>query len=311
MPATFNRMVLAKAETTYATPNAPAGTDALQVGNDLKLNPLQLGLVDRDLLYPFVGNRGQLVAQKLAQISFSFELVGSGTAGTAPKTGVLLRAAGYSETIVTDTSVTYAPIGTGYEGLTIDCHHGGKRHRLTGTRGNITVEGSVGGVLMGKFDGLGFYNTVSDQSNPTPTYSAHSAPLIINSDNTATVSIQGYAACLESFSLNGGRSPQLHQRAGCSKEIRIDLARNPEGSLMIESPTIAAKDYFAACLAQTEATISFTHGATAGNIVAFTSTSALGEPEYDDADGVEMLSLPFRPIPTITNGYDDHSFIFT
>ena len=50
MPATFNRMVLAKAETTYATPNAPAGSDALQVGNDLKLNPLQLGLVDRDLL---------------------------------------------------------------------------------------------------------------------------------------------------------------------------------------------------------------------------------------------------------------------
>lgn len=312
MPLTRNRLILAKAESSYGTSAAPAGTDAIQVMSDLQLSPLQMNLIDRDLLYGYVGNSPRLVGQKMAGISFSFELAGSGTAGTAPKGGLFFRAAGYSETIVTDTSVTYAPIGTGYEGITIDCRHGGKKHLLVGVRGNITVELKTGEIPMGKFEGMGFYAAPADTADPSTTYSDQAAPLVVNSDNTTPVSAFSYSVCMDSFSLSAGRSPVFRQLAGCSKQIRIDGERKPEGEIVIESPTITQKDYFTPAAAQTLGAISWTHGATAGNIIAFSApTSSLGDPSYGDSDGIEMLTLPFMPIPDVTDGYNDHTFVFT
>jgi hypothetical protein len=311
MPLTYDRLILAKAETTYGTSSAPTGTDAIRV-NNLSLNPLQMELVDRELLYPYAGNRPRLATQLMAAVSFDFELTGSGTAGTAPKTGLLFRAAGYGESIVLATSVTYAPIGSGFEGITIDARHGGKKHLLAGVRGTLDFEGATNDRLIGKFAGMGFYATPTDTANPTQTFSNQAAPVIINADNTTPVSVHGYAACMQSFSFQSGRSPKLHQRAGCTKQIRIDTERAPSGEILIESPTITQKDYFTPAAAQTLAGISFTHGTTAGNIVSFNfNNCSLGDPEYDDSDGVEMLKLPFMPIPSAGNGYDDHTIVFT
>ena len=52
MPLTYNRLILAKAESTYGTSSAPAGTDAIRVMSDLKLSPLQMELAERDILAP-------------------------------------------------------------------------------------------------------------------------------------------------------------------------------------------------------------------------------------------------------------------
>ena len=307
-----DRLILAGIEDTYGTPETLSGTDVVRVMNDLQLSPLQMELIDRDILYPHVGNRPRFPVQRLSAISFSFELSGSGTAGTAPRTGLFFRAAGYGETIVASTSVTYAPIGTGYEGLTIDCHHGGKRHKLAGVRGEIELDVKVGAMPVGKFSGLGFYVTPTDTANPSVTYGDQADPVFVGSDNTTPVSVFSYAACMESFTFKGGRSPKFHQRAGCSKSIRIDTERKPEGEILIESPTMAQKDYFSLAAAQTGGTISWTHGTTAGNILAFSgSNCSLGDPEYENTEGVEMLKLPFMPIPSAGNGYDDHTIVFT
>jgi hypothetical protein len=312
MPRYSDRLILAKAESTYNTAPTMAGSDAVRVMNDLQLDPLQMELITRDILYPHVSQRPRMVTQRLGAISFGFELTGSGTAGTAPKIGLFFRAAGYSETIVASTSVTYAPIGTGYESLCLDVHHGGKRHRLTGVRGDIEVELKTNGIPMGKFTGLGIYAVPTDVSNPSQTFAAQADPVVVNADNTTPISVYSYSACMESFTLKSGRSPKLHQRAGCTKQIRIDDERAPEGEILIESPTIADKNYFADASAQTGGTISWTHGTVAGNIISHTSSNcSLGDPAYEDGDGVEMLKLPFIPIPTATNGYNDHTFVFT
>jgi len=98
MPLTYDRLILGVIETTYGTAATTAGSDAIRV-NNLSLSPLQMELVDRELLYPYVGNRPRLATQQMAGISFDFELTGSGTAGTAPKTGIFFRAAGYSQAV--------------------------------------------------------------------------------------------------------------------------------------------------------------------------------------------------------------------
>jgi hypothetical protein len=310
MPLTYDRLILAKAETTYGTSSSPAGSDAVRV-NNLSLSPLMLERVERDLLYPYVGNRPGLAVQKLAQIEFDFELTGSSTAGTAPRTGLFFRAAGYGETIVAATSVTYAPIGSSYEGITIDARHGGKKHLLAGVRGNLSVELTTNQIPIGKFSGMGIYATPTDTANPSQTFGNQAAPLIVNSDNTTPVSVHSFGSCMQSFTFDAGRAPRFEQRAGCSKQIRIDTERKPTGEIQIESPLIASKDFFTIAANQSEGTITWTHGATAGNSIQFTCTASLGDPAYEDSDGVEMLKLPFFPIPGATNGYNDHSFIFT
>ena len=312
MPLTRNRLILVGIESTYGTAATLTGSNAIYVKNDLQINPLQMELVDRDLLYGYLGNSPRLASQQVGQISFSFELSGSGTAGTAPATGLFFRASGHSQTLVASTSVTYAPIGTGYEGITIDGYADGKRHRLTGVRGNLMIEWNAGEIPLGKFEGLGIYNAVTDTANPTPTYTAQATPAIVNSANTTTVQAFGYAACMQSFSFNAGRSPQHRQLAGCSRQIRIDQERKPEGELMVESVSIASKDYFTQATSQTLGQVSFVHNATAGNICTFTApTCSLGDVEYDDSDGIEMLKLPYMPIPTSGNGYNDYTIVFT
>lgn len=310
MPLTRNRLILAGVETTYGTAATLSANNAVRIMNDLNLTPLQMELVNRDVLFNWLGNQPRLVSQQMASISFSFEMSGSGTAGTAPRFGPILMAAGHSETIVASTSVTYAPVGSSYTGITIDCHHGGKRHRLTGVRGNITMNLQVGEIPTFNFEGMGFYAVPSDVSDPSVTYAAQADPLIVNATNTTTVSVASFASCMESFSFNTGRSPSLRQLAGCSREVRIDAERAPEGEITIESPTITAKNFFADATSQTLIPITWTHGPVANRVVFNAATSSLGEPTYGDSDGIEMLTLPFMPIPGLTNGFNDYTIAF-
>ena len=127
------RLILAKAETTYGTDSTPAGTDAVLVRN-LDITPLSGDLVSRDLIRPYLGNYDQLIAKTSVAISFEVELAGSGTAGTAPRYGAILKACGMSETIVASTSVTYAPVSSSFSSATIYFNIDGVLHKLTGCR---------------------------------------------------------------------------------------------------------------------------------------------------------------------------------
>jgi hypothetical protein len=314
MPYFYNRLILAKIQPTALTDAVPTGAaDAIRIMDDLQLDPLQLNLQERTQLFPWIGNQKRLVAQRIGAISFSFELAGSGTRGTAPAIGRFFRAGGYAEAVVAATSVTYSPAASGFELLTIDCHHGGKRHKLTDVRGDISVELKNEATPVGKFTGLGLYTTPTDTANPSLTYPATQRdPLIVNSDNTPTITAFGINSCMESFTFKSGRSPKLHQRAGCTKQIRIDGERKPEGEMVIESNTIANFDYFSAAANQTLGAFGWTHGVTNGEIVSFSApTCSLGDIGYDDGSPIELIKLPFMPIPTDTNGYNDHSWIFT
>jgi len=75
--------------------------------------------------------------------------------------------------------------------------------------------------------------------------------------------------------------------------------RKPKGSLTIELPNFATKDFLAIVTAQTTGSISWQHGQTAGNIITFTaSTCAFDTPSIQEQDAITMITLPFRPLPT-------------
>lgn len=309
MALTRKRLILVKKETTYGTDSSPAGTDALLVRN-LDITPIEADLVSRDLIRPYLGNSPQLLANSRVSITFQVELAGSGTAGTAPRFGSILQACGMSETIVATTSVTYAPVSASFSSTTIYFNNDGILHKATGCRGTFTMNAAVGEIPTLDFTMVGVYNAPTDTAAPAVTYSAQASPLVFKQGNTSAFQFFAYAGCLQSVSFDIANSTVYRELVGCTKEVLI-TDRKPSGTVMIEAPTLATKDYFN--LAQTETTgnLTFLHGTTAGNRVTFTAAQCdIANPSYGDQDGIQMLNIPYIAVPT-TSGNDEVSIAFT
>jgi len=304
------RLILAKTESTYGTDPTPSGSsDAILVRN-LEVTPLQADVVSRDLIRPYLGNSDQLLANTRVELTFEVELAGSGTAGTAPAYGPVLKACGLSETVVATTSVTYAPVSASFSSCTIYFHNDGIRHKLTGCRGSFSVNAEVGQIPVISFTMAGIYNAPTDTALPTPTYANQAAPLIFKNGNTSNFSIFSYSGCLQSLSFEVANEVIYRELVGCNKEVLI-TNRAPSGTAVIEAPTIATKDFFTIANGSTTGSITFQHGATGGNIVTFTTAqSDIGSPTYSDQDGIQMLNLPYLAIPS-SAGNDELSLAFT
>ena len=309
MALTRKRLIQVKGEATYGTDSSPAGTDALLVRN-LEITPIEADVVSRDLIRNYLGNSPQLLANTRVSITFQAELAGSGTAGTPPRYGALLRACGLLEAVVASTSVTYTPRSAGFESATIYFNNDGIRHVLTGCRGTFTMNCEVGQIPTLDFTMIGVYNAPTDTALPTTTYSQQASPLIFRQGNTSAFQFFSYAGCLQSVSFDMANETVYRELVGCTKEILI-TNRAPAGTVMIEAPTLATKDYFNIAQTETTGNLTFLHGTAAGNRVTFTAGQCdITNPTYADQDGVQMLNIPYVAVPT-TAGNDELTLAFT
>lgn len=138
---TKKKVLLSKIETVYGTdPTPTAGANGVLVKN-IDLSPMEMEVAARDNIKPYFGNDEDLPVVTYAKISFEVELSGSGTAGTAPPIGQLLRAASMSETILvaphTSTAVSGGAsiVGLGVGASAIDGAYVGLTINLTGGTG--------------------------------------------------------------------------------------------------------------------------------------------------------------------------------
>jgi hypothetical protein len=306
---TRKRLILAKTESTYGTDSSPTGTDAVLV-RDLSITPLQSDAVDRELIRPYFGASEQLLANTRVEVTFQVELAGSGTAGTAPTYGRVLQACAFSETVSAGVSVTYAPVSATFGSVTIFYNIDGVLHKVTGCRGTFTLNGAVGEIPTIDFTMTGIYNAPTDTAAPAVTYSDQAAPVIFKNGNTTGFELFSYSGCLQSIELDIGNEVIYRELVGCNKEVLINN-RAVTGSVVLEAPTIASKDFFTTALGTALGNLTFQHGQTAGNIVSFASTSIdIGDVNYEDQDGIHMLSIPVTAVPT-GSGNNEISIVYT
>jgi len=306
---TRKRVILIEAESSYGTDPTPAATDVVLV-RDLSITPQSSDVVNRDVVRPYLGASQQLLANTKVECTFSVELAGSGTAGTAPRYGSALKACGFSETVASGTSVTYEPISASFSSVTIHYNVDGVRHIVTGCRGNFSLNTSVGEIPSIDFTFTGIYNAPTDTALPSVTYGNQATPLIFKNGNTTSFQLLSYAGALMSLTMDVGNSLVYRELVGGTKEVLLtDRAAN--GSVTIEAPTMAQKDYFAAALVDTTlGNLTITHGTAAGNICRFSSTKVdIGDVAYGEADGVNMLEIPYTLVPSSAN--DEMSLVFT
>ena len=382
---TRKRLLLAEIESTYGTDPTPGAADAVLV-RDLNITPAQSDVVNRDLVRPYLGASEQLLANTRVECTFSVELAGSGTAGTAPRFASVLKACGLAETAVTPAvtgtatagalnSITlavgssatndayknqiiritagtgigtvaivtgyvgstrvaslralngnvtpdntsaysiglqtvYTPVSSAFSSATLYYNIDGVLHKLTGARGTFSINTTVGQIPTIDFTMTGIYNAPTDTAAPSVTYADQATPLIFKAGNSGAFNMLAYSGCLQSVSMDSGNSIIYRELVGCTKQVLI-TDRAATGTVVIEAPTIADKDYFTASLTDGNlGDLSFIHGSTAGNIVSLISNRVdIGDPSYSDQDGIHMLSLPYTAVPS-TAGNDEFRLIF-
>ena len=236
------------------------------------------------------------------------DYVGSTKVATVQKSTATFTP-GASSTYSIAANVGYKPVSASFDSASIYFNNDGVLHIITGARGTFVLNAEVGEIPTIEFTMLGIYNAPTDTAAPATTYTNQATPLIFKAGNTTAFSILGYSGCLMSLELDMANETVYRELVGCDKSVII-TNRAVEGTCMIEAPTIAQKDFFTIANDDTTGILTMLHGTTAGNRVTLLAPKVdIGNPSYEDSDGIQMLSLPFAAIPT-SAGNDEVSLTF-
>ena len=320
------RVILIESETQYGVEQTPFITSAdVVLVRDLTITPQASDVVNRDVVRPYLGASQQILANTRVECTFSVELAGSGTAGTAPRYGKALLACGLAEAITDvdyddapsgNDTVTYTPVSSGFGSITIHYHVDGIRHKVQGCRGTFTINGAVGEIPSIDFSFTGIYVPPTDETLPTISntdYDHQATPLVFNQANTSGFQLLSFAGGLMNVTVDIGNEIIYRELVGGDKEVLVtDRATN--GNVTIQAPKLTtgakAKDFFAAAIAETQGNLQFTHGTAVGNRVQFTSSKVdIGDVAYGEADGIVMLEIPYTCVPDAAN--NEFQLIYT
>ncbi|MEX2480197.1 MAG: phage tail tube protein [Gammaproteobacteria bacterium] len=301
-------IALAKIETTYGTDAEPVGSDGMLM-TDVQLRPQEGEDVGRELEFAQLGNQGTLVAAVRAVLSGATELVGSGTAGTAPKWGVLARACALAETTQAGVDVVYNPVSDDHESATFYFWKGGTRHVLLGARGTGVIEIPAQGVPRIRWTFTGLYVAPSEETRVTPDLSGFEAPIVGSHANTPAFTVGGESLVLRNFQLDLANDVQPRLLIGREDILIVDRAEVISAS--VEAVPLTTFDPFAAAKDKTEVAVSITHGTAAGKI----STIAAPKCEVQRMTGLEnqqgIVEWPLSLSPKFDSGDDQFTITLT
>lgn len=195
-----------------------------------------------------LSNLVPIPGQQSGSISFKVELKGTGATYTAlikPAVGPYLRACGFAETVdltAGSEKVTYLPASSGVPSLTIWCYEDGQVKKLKGCRGTVSFSGKIGEPVFATFKFTGVYDGAPALAMITPTFESAIPPVLLGT----TLTIDAYAAIIESFSIDMGNEislrPSVNSTTGYLSAVMT--GRKPSGKLDPEMVLPATYDFF-------------------------------------------------------------------
>ncbi len=181
-----------------------ASTNAMRVRN-LKHKWMQPAFTENNTDYVLSdGSQGKQMSLFYTDIAFDVAAQASGTRGTPPAYGPLLKACGLKETIVANTSVTYTPDSYSEDSLRFSIYQGKMLYVSKGGRGDLSIKLTPGKVPLFSFKFKAWCPNDAADVSTTPTPSLGAFPPAIIADDLSTI-----------LSVNGLRVP-IHERSSSS-----------------------------------------------------------------------------------------------
>lgn len=297
-----SKIILVKGEgANYGADAAPTGPLNGMLLTDVQLQPMEGEEVSRNLELPYMGGQETFVTAVRAVLTGSFELVGSGTAGTAPDWSVLLRACAVAQIITANTSVEYVPVSEGHESVSIHFWIGPSRHILLGARGNAVITANANGIPVCRVTHTGLFVLPADQARPTVDLSRFQMPQVATKANTPGLTIAGTSFVMRSFELNLGNDVQPRMLVGAERIIIVDKAETIRTT--VEAVPYATYNPYQRALANTRTAITLQHGTVAGRRVAIAAGQAVQQRPagLENNQNVAEWPLGFVPLPAAGN----------
>jgi len=294
-------LVVAKIQTQAGTDASPTAAANAMLVRATNITPVSAEFAERNLIRPYLGHGGSVAVTQYSQIEVEVELAGSGTAGTAPAFGPLLRACGLAETVTEDTSVEYEPVSDNFEFATVYAYLDGILHKMVDCQASMRLDISSRAIPFMAFTIMGRYAPLTDVTMPSDVdYSMFRKPLGVNKTNTPAWSLGVYSGCLQSFQMDLANQLEWRSLIGCEGASIND--RRPTGTAVLELPTIANLNWPALVTSGDLSAFSITHGVAAGNIAKVDLPKVqLTDPSYSDQNGVAMLNLNLQIQPDAGN----------
>lgn len=296
-PKFFRKMaILASVEVTAGTLAVPVAADAIEV-SDVTLTPIEGDEADQGVIRPYFGASETVLVTQYRKVAFSVGFAGVGVAGTVPGYSSLLRACAANVTNTVGTSTVFAPVTDDIESLTIHAVIDKRLYKMAGARGSAKIACDAKGIPKWQFEFTGSFVPVQDMdAMPAVSYSLFQRPLGVNKANT-TLSFAGIDVACSSFQLDFGNTVVKQDL------INVDTTeitgRVSTGSITFRDTDVATKDWIELARISAKVPLILKHGQAAINTVGIAVPRAqVGKPSYSEQDGIHMITVPFRAIPS-------------
>ena len=188
-------------------------------------------------------------------------------------------------------------------------------HRIEGFRGSPALAGPLNGYGTFTITGVGRYVTPTAKASEAFVYSNQAEAVPMTPKHTRALRFQGFNPCSEGFTFDWGLSSTFRSLIGCDPTARITDRPNPNGTLTIENPRVATKDFFTAAADNSGASdgpfmVQQGTVATQSSIFLCPKVQISGDLSFSDSDGIDMLQVPFTALPKAAAGNDETRLIF-
>ena len=229
-----------------------------------------------------------------------------------PKVGVLLRACGMQETVVTSSgseSVTYKPRSSGIESMSFYYNWDGLLYKLLGAQASVNFIFKTGAIAMADFDIQGLWSDPADVGfvNPTGEPTALVFPTFLN--GAFQIGIENYAAPFQAINLNLNNtltpSEDPSHPDGRSAINLVD--RDPNGSFDPDAVLVATHDWYGKWKAGTIFDMSFSLIGPGDYNTITVSCPQVQAQNITAADrgGLGQFTVPFQVVSDSAGGDDE------
>lgn len=268
------KFLLWKQEVTEGTDPGLVAADAIRT-TGLTITPYAGNRVSLNYDKGNFGSSQTINVNPHTRLQFGVYMASAGAAGTAPQWNEILQACGFDETIDVGVDVEYDSIsasissGTGYFLQPEDAGVNDLVLESNGMRGNMSFTLQAGQLPMFNFDMMGSYVTPVTATAVTADYTGWIDPIPATVDNTPTITVDGYSACLQSLTHNCNNQLVYENIPGCTGARITDA--NYGGTMVIKAPDLGTKNFFTALIESHESVstgvVQIVHGTTAGYII--------------------------------------------
>lgn len=296
---------LNKVETNYGADAGPLPADRIIMSN-VTFRPLVAQRLTRDLMLPYMGNQGVILAGIYATIEGDIEMAGSGVAGTPPLWGSLARISGMQEVIDVGVKVTYQRGRRPHSSSSAYFVMDKERHVLLGCRANLVPSFSAVALPRARVSITGLLGTLTTLANqPVVNTAGWITPVPVNKQNTRGT-IHGWDIVGQALSFDLGN--RVTPRFLIGDEAVLISGQSATGNITIDAPSIDDINFFDRAKRRLRGAVTFEHGTEAGNIIEINAPAVeVGEPAPGNSDGV--LTYQMGLDYCVTNGFDDLTIV--